>query len=84
MTGIRHSAGMPKQPEFVTAREAALILGCTTEWVSRLARDGVLNEEHKMPGIRGARLFRRDEVTRVAVERSFRHVQEVEDAAEAG
>lgn len=69
---------------FMTAREVAEVLRCSTEWVSRLARDGVLQEEHKMPGIRGARLFHRDEVTRVAVERGFRHVQEEEHVAEAG
>lgn len=55
----------------MTAKEAAALLGVHLATVARLAKCGDLREMKKFPGIRGARLFHRDEVARVAAERNL-------------
>lgn len=58
-------------PELMTAQDAAGFLDVSVVTIARLARSGELQSAHKLPGLRGARLFHRDEVTRVAAERNL-------------
>lgn len=55
----------------LTTAEAAEFLGVSIATVTRLARAGDLQQELKVTGLRGPRLFHRDEVTRVAAERNL-------------
>lgn len=54
-----------------TTAEAASFLGVSIATVTRLARSGDLVEIHKGTGLRGARLFHVDELSRVAAERNL-------------
>jgi len=56
--------------DLVTAREAADILGVSIPTVTRLATDGTLATTIKAPGLRGARMFRRRDVERLAAKRA--------------
>ena len=60
-------------PDYVTAAEAATILGVTPEHVSRLARDGQLPEAIKAPGLRGPRWFTRADVEALKAARHTTH-----------
>lgn len=55
-------------PDLLTTREAAEILGCSVSQAHRLADLGELPIAHKVPGLRGPRLFRRTDVERLAAE----------------
>lgn len=57
--------------EFMTSGETAAVLRVSVGTLARLARQGVIQEAHKHPGLRGPRLFHRDEVARVAAERNL-------------
>ncbi len=48
--------------DLITARQAADILGVGISTIHRMAEDGRLIEVQKLPGLRGARLFRRSDV----------------------
>ncbi len=54
----------------MTAGEAAEVLGVTVQTVHRFATSGVLPTAMKLPGLRGARMFLRDDVERLAEERA--------------
>lgn len=56
--------------ELLTTRQAAEVLGESISTVTRLANLGTLTTYAKAPGVRGARLFRRSDVERVAAKRS--------------
>lgn len=55
----------------MTTAEVALVLRCSTRTVTRMAVAGELETYQKFPGIRGPRVFHRDEVARVAAERKL-------------
>lgn len=46
------------QETYLTAGEAAERLGVTVATVNRMAAQGKIPTAHKLPGVRGARLFR--------------------------
>jgi len=56
----------------LTTAEAASFLGVSIATVTRLARSGALEETHKGTGLRGARVFHIDELSRVATERNLK------------
>lgn len=55
--------------ELLTAREVAEVLGESVSTITRLAQTGDLKTAAKAPGLRGARLFRRADVERLAAKR---------------
>jgi Helix-turn-helix domain len=57
---------MPKVPPLVTSAEAATIIGRDVRTIHRLVERGDLQPATKLPGIRGAFLFRREDVERLA------------------
>lgn len=61
---------MDTAPELMTAAEVAAELRVSARHVARLVERGVLTEHAKFPGLRGPRVFHRDEVTRVVTERT--------------
>jgi excisionase family DNA binding protein len=56
--------------ELITTAEAAVVLGTSVATVTRLAADGALATAVKAPGQRGARMFRRADVERLAAKRA--------------
>jgi excisionase family DNA binding protein len=56
--------------ELITTAEAAPILGLTVATVNKRAAAGRLPVAHKLPGLTGAYLFRRDEIEAEAQRRS--------------
>lgn len=53
---------MSTHPDLITTAEAADLLGRSVATVNRWADDGKLPHAHKIDGLRGPRLFRRDDV----------------------
>ena len=60
----------PVTNDLISANEAADVLGASIATVTRLAKDGTLPTAVKAPGIRGARLFKRRDVERLAEKRA--------------
>ena len=56
--------------EFITTAQAAEILHYTVAWVNKQAGRGQLPVAHKLPGLTGAYLFRREDIERIAAERT--------------
>lgn len=56
--------------DLLNTRQAAEILGESVSTVTRLANDGTLRVHVKAPGLRGAMLFRRSDVERLAAKRT--------------
>ncbi len=52
--------------DLVTATDAAEMLGVSKPTLNRMALEGALPAAHKLPGLRGARLFRRSDVEALA------------------
>lgn len=61
---------MSQTTDLLTTAQAAAVIGVSVPTVTRMARRGELEEFHKLPGLRGPRVFTRDEVARVAAERN--------------
>lgn len=57
--------------DFMTTAQVAEVLRCSTRTVTRLAVSGELEEFQKLPGLRGPRVFHRNEVARLAAERNL-------------
>lgn len=64
-------ADMKQTSELMTTAEAADFLRMSVPSVHRLASAGVIQTYFQHPGPRGARIFHRDELTRVAAERNL-------------
>ena len=58
---------MPTTPDLIPTAEVARIYGCDVRTVHRLAARGVLVPAIKAPGLRGALLFRRQDVLAAAL-----------------
>ena len=54
----------------VSTREAASILHVGTRQIARYVKTGKLEPAAKLPGVRGAFLFRRNDVEHMAAERA--------------
>lgn len=65
MTDMDHAT------ELMTTAEAAAFLDLSVPSVHRLAVAGVIQTYFQHPGPRGARIFHRDELERVAAERNI-------------
>lgn len=55
----------------MTTKEVAAFFGVHQATVARMVHDGTLRPLKQFPGLRGARIFHRDEVARVAAERNL-------------
>jgi excisionase family DNA binding protein len=51
-----------EQDDLMGTREVAELLGVSIATVNRMAKDGRLTAVLRMPGLRGAQLFHRDQV----------------------
>ena len=76
---VRHSSHMPKVensehstalPDWITASDAADDLGIERSTLALWAREGKITPLMKLPGIRGAYVFARADVERLAQERA--------------
>lgn len=72
---VRHSGHMPKVentvlPAWMTASDAADDLGIERSTLALWAREGKITPLMKLPGIRGAYVFARADVERLAQERA--------------
>lgn len=76
---VRHSGHMPKVensetstvlPDWMTASDAADDLGIERSTLALWAREGKITPLMKLPGIRGAYVFARADVERLAQERA--------------
>ena len=56
--------------DLLTTTEAAAVLGVPTRRLTRMACAGVIAYDRKLPGRNGSLLWDRDEVERVAAERT--------------
>lgn len=70
--------------DLMTTAQAAAVLGLHPATLSRMVAAGQIAEFGKHPGLRGPRLFHRDEVNRLANERGSRHGPEEGSTAKAG
>lgn len=57
---------MPESDELISTREAAELVGVSVRQFIRQVERGDVSPAKKFPGIRGAYLFRRSDVERVA------------------
>lgn len=56
--------------DLITTAQVAELLGVTVAWANKLAAKGALPVAHKLPGLTGAYLFRREEIERIAAQRA--------------
>lgn len=59
---------MEPTTELITSAEAAQALGVSAQTVSRWAVEGRLATAKQLPGVRGARLFHRGDVAKLAAD----------------
>lgn len=57
-------------PDLIPTADAAQILGCHVRTVHRFVESGDLKPAVRMPGLRGALMFRRADVERLAKRRA--------------
>lgn len=56
--------------DLITTAQVAELLNITVAWANKQAKAGRLPVAHKLPGLTGAYLFRRDEIEQIAVGRA--------------
>ena len=59
---------MRNMPDLLTTAQAAEIVGRSVPTVNRWAAEGILTPAQKLPGLRGAYLFRRSDVEALSQE----------------
>lgn len=59
--------------ELINAAETAELLGYSTRTIARMAGDGRLTPEYKLPGLRGNYLFKRAYILQIAARRRRDH-----------
>lgn len=67
---VRHSGLMPKVVDWMSSSDAADALGIDRSTLALWARDGKIVPLMKLSGIRGAYIFARADVERIARERA--------------
>jgi len=67
-----------REPDLVTTTEAAEALGVSAKTITRMAEDGRLTPQQRLPGVRGTYLFERAVIDRAVAGRARELAAELE------